>query len=351
MGLRLPRYGGDEGKGCQNEDEKRPSHRPLTKSVHGIDDAASDEIGGEEARKGRQADEENIGSSQDLPASLDHDGVEGGCREEPRDEGRVFNGIPGPVAAPSEFHVRPPRPKQDARGKEGPGKQHEGARGNVPRAFAFLLPGQRSGEGQAGRDGKAGVAEEEQRRMNDHAGILQERVEAASVSGHGILHGERIAPNRHDEAEKGNEDIEKGPEPQLRFTGEAFIVPREGEDRTHDRYGQAPEEHGPRLAGPEGGEAVEEGEDVVRVTGHVVQTVILPVEGVQQKGRSHEETARDENMSSFNEGGDAVLLLPEMDQGRSGKGQGAEKGREKQGKSEIVHLNSGSVSDTWKDTW
>ena len=277
--------------------------------------------------------------------------MEGGRREKPRDEGRVFNGIPGPVAAPAEFHVRPPGAEQDARGKEGPGQQHEGARGNVPGAPVFLISGQRLREGQTGRDGKAGVSEEEQRRMDDHAGILQERVEAPSVCGHGILHGERIAPHRQDEPEKGGENIEKGPEPQPRFAGEAFVVPREGEERAHDRHGQAPEEHGSRLAGPEGGEAVEEIEDVVRITGHVVQTVILPVESVQQKGRSHKETARDEDVSLFNKGGDAVLLLPEMDQGRSGKSQGAEKGREEQGKGEIVHLNSGSVSDTWKDTW
>ena len=61
MGLCLPRNGGDEGKGCQNEDEKRLPHRTLPEGVHGIDDAASDEIGGEEAREGRQADEEDIG--------------------------------------------------------------------------------------------------------------------------------------------------------------------------------------------------------------------------------------------------------------------------------------------------
>ena len=61
MGLRLPRNGGNEGKGCQNEDEKRLPHRPLSEGVHGIDDAASDEIGGEEARESRQADEEDIG--------------------------------------------------------------------------------------------------------------------------------------------------------------------------------------------------------------------------------------------------------------------------------------------------
>ena len=64
-------------------------------------------------------------------------------------------------------------------GEEEPG-DHGPAAGDVDPFFAGVPHHQRA-EGEGERDREADVAEIEHRRMDDHLGILQERVEAEAV--------------------------------------------------------------------------------------------------------------------------------------------------------------------------
>ena len=66
--------------------------------------------------------------------------------EQPGNQRAVFDGIPTPVASPSQFVVRPPRPDQDSAAQHHPGEQ--GPRTSRSRPVRIQLPRGQRGDGQ-----------------------------------------------------------------------------------------------------------------------------------------------------------------------------------------------------------
>ena len=91
----------------------------------------------------------------------------------------VLDRIPSPVAAPAEHGVGPVHAEEDAAGEEEPG-HHGPAAGDVDPLLAGIAHHERA-EREGERNGEADIAEVEHRRMDDHLGILQERVEPVAV--------------------------------------------------------------------------------------------------------------------------------------------------------------------------
>ena len=100
---------------------------------------------------------------------------------EPGEQRGVFDRIPGPVATPAEFDVSPLRAQDDADGEEKPGEQRPSPRGVDP----VIIPasGGQCADHHGERNREAGIAEEQQRRMGDHRGILKHGIQPVSVVG------------------------------------------------------------------------------------------------------------------------------------------------------------------------
>ena len=88
--------------------------------------AARDERA-EDRQQERRDHERHVPLAQHAALLLDHDRVQERGAGEPRQERRVLDGIPGPVAAPSELDVRPPHAERDADREEEPGEQRPAA--------------------------------------------------------------------------------------------------------------------------------------------------------------------------------------------------------------------------------
>ncbi len=122
------------------------------------------------------------------------------CRsQQPRHEGRVLHRVPEPPATPAEFVVRPPAPQCDADGEKHPGHGGPGTRPPRP-GRVELAPKQRSDrKGKGNR--KADVTHVQHRRVNDHSGILQQRIQVTPV-GRGRQQAlERVRREQHEQQE------------------------------------------------------------------------------------------------------------------------------------------------------
>ena len=103
-----------------------------------------------------------------------------GGRRQPRNEGGVLHRIPGPVAAPAEHLVAPPRPQDHPDGQEAPGEQGPAPGLDEP---ALADPtGDQAGAGEGEGNGEADQPQIEERRMEgDQDVVLQERIGAGTV--------------------------------------------------------------------------------------------------------------------------------------------------------------------------
>ena len=262
-----------------------------------------------------------------------------GCgSDEPGDERGIFHRVPCPVAAPAKFHIGPPRAEHDTRCKEQPCQNDHGARNTKPFAFGVGLARKSLSQRKTGRDGKAAVAQKKQGRMDDHAGILQQGIQAVAVSGNRILEHEGVAPVAEDEGKEGHDRIKKGPVPQPRGTADALIGACTCEKRTADAHGQRPEKHGAGLPGPERRKAIKNRQDAVCIAGNVLHLKIKPEKRVQQYGRSNKQRAADHQMGFFYKTQGVFTSLPQLQQGQTAAAQGGEQGQKKERKGKNVHV-------------
>ena len=320
----------------QHEDRQGRAHAAVAEGMHGLHHAAAHQIGGEKGGDGGQAHQGHVHAVQLVAALLHDEGVQGRRADEPGDEGGVLHRVPGPVAAPAQFHVGPPHAQDDARGQKGPGQQGHGTGHAVPAVLA-LTAGKALGQGQTGGHGEAAVAQEEQRRMEDHAGVLQQGVEAVAVRRHGRLHLERIAPAGKDQGEEGHDGVEEAPVPEPRGGRQAPVGGRQGKDAAADGHGEGPEQHGARLSGPEGRQAVEGGQHTVRVAGHIDQAEVVPEQGVQQQGRRQGQGAGDGPVDLFDERQGVAALLPELQERQRAAAQSTDQGQQLHGIGNEIH--------------
>ena len=122
----------------------------------------------------------DVPDPQHPAALLHHHRVQVGGAGEPRQQRRVLDRVPRPVAAPAEHLVGPPGAEHDADGQEAPGEQGPAAGGEQP-PLAHPAGDQR-GDGEGERDGEADVAEVEHRRVERHQDVvLQQRVRSGPV--------------------------------------------------------------------------------------------------------------------------------------------------------------------------
>ena len=118
---------------------------------------------------------------------------------QPGHEGSVFHRVPEPPATPAQLVVGPEAAQRNADGQETPGY-----RGPGPRPTG---PGSVQAARQQGRDGKckchheAHIAHVQHRRMNNHARVLQQRVEVPAVGRHREHPLERVGREKREQDE------------------------------------------------------------------------------------------------------------------------------------------------------
>ena len=100
---------------------------------------------------------------------------------QPGHERRVLDRVPEPPAAPAELVVRPPAAEHDAAGEEAPRERRPRPRPARPRGVEPAAEQRRDREREGDRE--PDVAHVEQRRMEHHARVLQQRVQVAAVGG------------------------------------------------------------------------------------------------------------------------------------------------------------------------
>src|SRR6187399_3363064 len=116
---------------------------------------------------------------------------------EPWHEGSVFDRVPEPPAAPSLHVVGPVTPHGDTAGEEGPCDQRPRTGPSRPCGVQPTLDQRGNWEGE--RNGESDVSHVEHGRMEHHAGVLQERIQIASIQWGGYQSCEGIRCGKHEE--------------------------------------------------------------------------------------------------------------------------------------------------------
>ncbi|VTN09594.1 Uncharacterised protein [Raoultella terrigena] len=96
-------------------------------------------------------------------------------------KGGVLHRVPEPPAAPAQLVVGPRRPEDDAKGQENP--RCLGPRPRPARPRRIQPPGQQRRDGESKSHRETNVAHIEDRRMEDHADILQQRIKIPAIDG------------------------------------------------------------------------------------------------------------------------------------------------------------------------
>ncbi len=205
-------------------------------------------------RRNVDDDERHVPLPQHASLLLDHDRVEKRRAREPREQRRVLDRIPRPVAAPPELDVGPPHAERDADREEEPAQQRPAPHRRQPlRVEAARDEGSdRVGERNRRRD----IAEVEHRRVDRHPRVLELRVHAAPVGWDPVEALERIRAEAHREQEEERDRTQR-PGHVRHEMPRLLTAPGvdggsgvEGEDQT-------PEQHRARLTGPERRERVD----------------------------------------------------------------------------------------------
>ena len=134
-----------------------------------IDQAAAGGEGAKNDRREGEDHQEHVPDLQHPALFLNHDAVNEGRADEPGQEGRVFNRVPTPVAAPAEHVIGPATAEQQAETEEQPRDQRPAACRLDP-VGRQVARGQRRHREREGDD-EAGEAEIQHRRVNDHAEV------------------------------------------------------------------------------------------------------------------------------------------------------------------------------------
>ena len=248
----------------------------LRERVHARDDAAARDERAEDRQQERGDDERHVPLAQHPALLLHHDGVQKGGVDQPRQKRRVLDGIPRPVAAPSELDVRPPHAEDDARRVEEPRDQRPAAHGGEPPGVEAPRDerGDREGEGHRGAD----VAEVEIWRMDRHPRILQLRIEPRAVRRNPVepLVGIGAEAERHHEEERDGGERRGDVRHQLAV---ARAIRPHG-DRRVARENECPEEQRSRLPRPERRDLVDRRQIRARVRRDVAEGKV----GIEQRG-------------------------------------------------------------------
>ena len=187
----------------ENREDENAATRIVGEGVDGGEHARAHEKGAEQ-RKGEGEDGEKDRPDFQRVALLHHrDRMDEGRAGEPRHEGGVLDRIPEPEAAPAERVIGPEGAGGDAEREEAPGDERERTDEARPGRVDAALDQRRGGERIDDRE--ADIAEIEQRRMDREAGVLQNRIEVASLERRRREPLERVR-GQENEGEEGEAD-------------------------------------------------------------------------------------------------------------------------------------------------
>ena len=164
--------------------------------------ASNNECAKQTQRKGNDA--EHYHSPEHTGALFKQDqSMQQGAYGKPGDKGGVFHRVPEPPTTPTEFGIGPPGTESIACSQKDPGHDADALeRGNGLGRHA-LLPQHRHDHSK--NHCQTGVRSKDHRRMQNHADVLQNRIEVSSFGGNGReVTQERIGNRQHEGAEHAN---------------------------------------------------------------------------------------------------------------------------------------------------
>ena len=288
------------------EDPDEPARDPeIDERVHGEirEDARTRQERPVEDRRVGRAGEDQVDLAVALARALQEHAVDEGRGEEPGHEARVLDRVPAPVSAPAERLVGPVAAHQDRGSQRQEGQERPRKRPRDP-AVPALLPERRDRKGERDREGRE--PDEHDRRMDDHPGVLEERIQADAVlrRGRGQQLERALLAEDRDDPEEGREvdDHHRG----------FLLLGAPPDEEPDDGAPEAPQEEGALLAGPEGRD-----QEVERQVGRRVGVDVGHVEPVLQQER-HQDRRRDDDAGRKRRVGRSregqELLAPPVDQ-------------------------------------
>ena len=214
--------------------------------MHRGENAGADKEGADQ-RQGEGENGEQDGPAGEAAALFGHDGrMQQRRADQPWHEAGIFHRIPEPPAAPAQFIIGPETAQRDAAGKRHPGGQHP--RPHPARPGRISAAFQQRRHGKAEGDGKADIAQVQQRRMEDEAGILQQRVQFRAVERHREQALKRVGREQR-EGKEGDTD-HRLHRKNARLQRDAQIVAELRNASAIDRQHQHPQQHGAFVIAP-----------------------------------------------------------------------------------------------------
>ena len=232
---------------------------------------------------------------------------------EPGQEAGVLDRIPGPVAAPSELDVGPPHSQGDPGRQEEPGKQ--GPAPDCVDPSSIDSAGHQRGDREGKRNGDADVAEVEERRVDDHPGILELRIESVAVGrGEGEPFERVGAPRQQHHGQEEQDDCASDASDGRQEHG----VPATGDglrNRSKTRQDQGPKQQRSLLARPQRGKDVVVGQVSRGVRRDVLDIEVVREEGLPERHRRYPEDDRDRVARPFDDDPGVGTLAPTGNEG------------------------------------
>jgi len=250
------------------------------------------ENAGAHQKRTDQAERERQNGEQDGPAGKSltlfcHDSGMEQCRaQQPGHERGVFNGIPEPPATPAKLIIGPEGAQRDSTCERNPCRQNPGPHPARPCGISPAFQQCRYGEAEC--HGKAYIAEVKQRRMEDEAGILQQRIQFGSIQrgrkqplkGVGREQGKGKERNADHRLDREYPSLQAG----------AKIVPKTGDAGAEYGKDQDPEQHRAFMIAPSRGKSIRQRLAQCGMLGHQLHGEIRLAEA----GHEDAEGKRDE---------------------------------------------------------
>ena len=275
----------DDDEEGQNEETALGVGR---EGVHRGEHAGAHEEGAEERERERQDREEHRPDAEATALFGDGERVDERGAREPRHERGVLDRVPEPPAAPAELVVGPVGAERDAEREEHPGgrrpRTHPAGPGGVK------TTGDERGDREGERHGEAHVAQIEERRMEDHARVLQQRIEVRALGGRREEAQERVGGEQHEEEEAHADEAEHARHAGDHLGGQAAGA--EGDRGAPPSERHRPEEDRAFVRAPGRGHLVVPGQKRVGVVRHVEDGEVRQVERVGKAANGHRAEER-----------------------------------------------------------
>ena len=204
-----------------------------------------------------------------------------GRSHQPGHERGVFHRIPEPPAAPAQHVVSPGAAQQNAQRQKAPGRQRPRARPACPGSTQLARDQCRQRERK--RHGKAHIAHVQQRRMQHHAGILQQGVEVLALRSRRDQACKRVG-EKQQEQQQAHADPSQHRE-HARHEGRRQVSAAPGHRQGPAREHELPQQHGAFMTTPERCQLVGHGQVAMGIGRHIQHREVSAPEAPEQAGR------------------------------------------------------------------